>query len=340
MDPPRADCCSGPNEATKHVARAAYELLSSAGDVDPAHAPGSLLLQRVDDYRNGIQALIAELLAHGDGKAAQHAPYAPCVAAAAVTGTLNQPGSQTPSQGTHPLLPTPPPAARDGAVAHAGQQHAAPGRSTDPDAAALQTGAAPHPPPRHGSTPISSSPSCTPTTTANDITFPSASANASGAATTNASSSDMEDDPSAAAAAGATPAASQVAAAAAAAAAAGATAAASHVAAPPPPPADLDPSEWQVPPHCIPIHANVTTFDWPSLAAACQFDVIMMDPPWQLATANPTRGVALGYSQLSDDAIAVLPVTALQRDGGLLFVWVINAKYKFTLDLFDKWGYE
>lgn len=24
----------------------------------------------------------------------------------------------------------------------------------------------------------------------------------------------------------------------------------------------------------------------------------MMDPPWQLATANPTRGVALGYSQV------------------------------------------
>lgn len=28
---------------------------------------------------------------------------------------------------------------------------------------------------------------------------------------------------------------------------------------------DLDPSEWQVPPHCIPIHANVTTFDWSKL---------------------------------------------------------------------------
>ena len=53
---------------------------------------------------------------------------------------------------------------------------------------------------------------------------------------------------------------------------------------------DLDPSEWQVPPHCIPIHANVTTYDWSALIAATQFDVIMMDPPWQLATANPTRG--------------------------------------------------
>jgi mRNA (2'-O-methyladenosine-N6-)-methyltransferase len=62
---------------------------------------------------------------------------------------------------------------------------------------------------------------------------------------------------------------------------------------------ELDPSEWQVPPHCIPIHANVTTFDWSRLYGVTSFDVIMMDPPWQLATANPTRGVALGYSQLT-----------------------------------------
>ena len=25
------------------------------------------------------------------------------------------------------------------------------------------------------------------------------------------------------------------------------------------------------------------------------FDVITADPPWQLATANPTRGVAIAY---------------------------------------------
>jgi mRNA (2'-O-methyladenosine-N6-)-methyltransferase len=101
---------------------------------------------------------------------------------------------------------------------------------------------------------------------------------------------------------------------------------------------DLDPCEWEVPPHCIPIHANVTTFDWSRLASVTQFDVIMMDPPWQLATATPTRGVALGYSQLTDDDIANLPIPQLQSNG-YLFVWVINAKYKFTLDLFDKWGY-
>ena len=103
--------------------------------------------------------------------------------------------------------------------------------------------------------------------------------------------------------------------------------------------ADFDPCEWEVPPFCVPIHANVTTYDWSHLALQSQFDVIMMDPPWQLATANPTRGVALGYSQLSDQHIAALPVPRLQSNG-LLFVWVINAKYKWTLDLFDSWGYK
>jgi len=87
---------------------------------------------------------------------------------------------------------------------------------------------------------------------------------------------------------------------------------------------DVDPSEWQVPPHCIPVHANVTTYDWSRISSAAQFDVIMMDPPWQLATANPTRGVALGYSQLTDRDIQNLPIPHLQTDG-FLFIWVINA---------------
>ena len=103
---------------------------------------------------------------------------------------------------------------------------------------------------------------------------------------------------------------------------------------------DLDPSEWEVPSQCVPIHTNVTLYDWKKLYSVEQFDVIMMDPPWQLATHNPTRGVALGYSQLTDRHITSLPVNKLQRDGGFLFVWVINAKYKFTLDLFKEWGYE
>ena len=102
---------------------------------------------------------------------------------------------------------------------------------------------------------------------------------------------------------------------------------------------DIPESEWMVPPQCIPIHANVVTYDWSKLYENTDFDVIMMDPPWQLATANPTRGVSLGYSQLTDQSIADLPIPKLQKNG-FLFVWVINAKYQWTLEQFKKWGYE
>jgi mRNA m6A methyltransferase catalytic subunit len=126
----------------------------------------------------------------------------------------------------------------------------------------------------------------------------------------------------------------------------------------------IDPKEWMVPPqwyvcmfisfslcaiiiiiinllfmYSIPVHANVTTFDWKPMYEHTKFDVIMMDPPWQLATANPTRGVSLGYSQLTDQHIADLPIPQLQENG-FLFVWVINAKYQWCLNQFKKWGYE
>ena len=67
----------------------------------------------------------------------------------------------------------------------------------------------------------------------------------------------------------------------------------------------------------------------------------MMDPPWQLATAAPTRGVALGYSQLPDVLIRDLPIPSLHppSTGGLLFLWVINAKYAIALDMLQEWGY-
>ena len=88
----------------------------------------------------------------------------------------------------------------------------------------------------------------------------------------------------------------------------------------------------------MPLHADVLTFDWSALCCTAQFDVILMDPPWQLASANPSRGVALAYSQLADRQIAALPIPRLQSNG-LLFVWAINAKYQLCVDLFRQWGY-
>lgn len=49
--------------------------------------------------------------------------------------------------------------------------------------------------------------------------------------------------------------------------------------------------QFKPPTWCVPIRADVTDFDFTALADATQFDVIHMDPPWQLASATPTRGV-------------------------------------------------
>ncbi|KAI8846909.1 MT-A70-domain-containing protein [Chytridium lagenaria] len=92
------------------------------------------------------------------------------------------------------------------------------------------------------------------------------------------------------------------------------------------------------PPYSIPICANVLSFDFKTLGQTMQFDVIMMDPPWQLASHAPSRGVAIGYDQLPDSAIESLPLHLLQTDG-FIFVWVINAKYTKAFELFEKWGY-
>jgi mRNA (2'-O-methyladenosine-N6-)-methyltransferase len=51
---------------------------------------------------------------------------------------------------------------------------------------------------------------------------------------------------------------------------------------------------------------SVTDMAFEELAKAQQkhggrlFDVITCDPPWQLSSANPTRGVAIAYETLND----------------------------------------
>lgn len=136
----------------------------------------------------------------------------------------------------------------------------------------------------------------------------------------------------------------------------------------PPDPADeaesakLGGTTWQCPEHSVAIRADVRVFDFCRLgreqrrlgaasvrvagrvgerghAGGRLFDIIMMDPPWRLASANPTRGVSIRFPQLADDMIRSLPLNALQEDG-FLFLWVINAKYRLALELIDIWGYK
>lgn len=57
----------------------------------------------------------------------------------------------------------------------------------------------------------------------------------------------------------------------------------------------------------------------------------MMDPPWRLSSSQPSRGVAIQYQSLSDELIGEIPVEKLQKEG-FLFVWVINAKFQWTVN--------
>jgi mRNA (2'-O-methyladenosine-N6-)-methyltransferase len=65
-----------------------------------------------------------------------------------------------------------------------------------------------------------------------------------------------------------------------------------------------------------------------------------MDPPWQLASSNPTRGVTIGYSHLTDDDIFQIGLKHLQKNDGFLFIWVINAKLKETISQMKRLGYK
>jgi mRNA (2'-O-methyladenosine-N6-)-methyltransferase len=93
-----------------------------------------------------------------------------------------------------------------------------------------------------------------------------------------------------------------------------------------------------VPEGAVPIKCDVTTFDWNTFIEQVEFDVVVMDPPWKLATSNPTRGVAIGYDQLPDTAISDLPIPRISPNG-YIFLWVINAKYSTGIRLMQQWGY-
>lgn len=101
----------------------------------------------------------------------------------------------------------------------------------------------------------------------------------------------------------------------------------------------------EIPVGSRPIRADIRKFDFKSFIATEHsngdgyFDVILMDPPWQLAGQAPSRGVSLLYDQLHDKLIEDMEVEVLQKDG-LVFIWVINNKFVRALDMMEKWGYK
>lgn len=95
----------------------------------------------------------------------------------------------------------------------------------------------------------------------------------------------------------------------------------------------------------IPINADITKFNFEALSIKQKqltgklFDVILLDPPWQIGSKNPSRGVSISYKTLSDKILTNIPIYHLQDDG-FLFIWTINSKYKTCLDLMEYWGYK
>ncbi|KAK8900212.1 hypothetical protein M9Y10_002535 [Tritrichomonas musculus] len=89
----------------------------------------------------------------------------------------------------------------------------------------------------------------------------------------------------------------------------------------------------------IAIKANVLNFDWKGLGSQYQFDVILMDPPWRIQSSQMTRGVELGYEQLTDEEIMSMPLHLVQSNG-FLFMWVVASEYSNGLKMLENWGYQ
>jgi len=89
----------------------------------------------------------------------------------------------------------------------------------------------------------------------------------------------------------------------------------------------------------VSIKADVRTFDWERLGQICQFDVIVMDPPWKIQPTNSTRGVELGYEQMPQDEIAGMPIQLVQQNG-FLFMWVVASHMPIGVSILQRWGYK
>jgi mRNA m6A methyltransferase catalytic subunit len=76
-------------------------------------------------------------------------------------------------------------------------------------------------------------------------------------------------------------------------------------------------------------------FDLRRLGALKQFDVVIVDPAWQI---NYT---SLPYQTIEDEELTsgLQGVRHLQSKGGLIFLWVTGRTLDIGIDCLEQWGY-
>ena len=92
----------------------------------------------------------------------------------------------------------------------------------------------------------------------------------------------------------------------------------------------------EIPANSVPIQTDISRFDFNSLSDLCEqkegsnnFDVVVMDPPWNITSVMPSRGITLNYETMSDYEISQIQMNKVQTNG-VLFLWVVNAKRTFA----------
>ena len=63
------------------------------------------------------------------------------------------------------------------------------------------------------------------------------------------------------------------------------------------------------------------------------FNCVLVDPPWHVATSSPTRGTTISYSTLCDKDIGSIKLNLLGKNA-LFCIWAPVSKFQFVIE----WG--
>lgn len=77
-----------------------------------------------------------------------------------------------------------------------------------------------------------------------------------------------------------------------------------------------------------------------------KYKTVVIDPPWKITSTGPNskpcRGVIkrrLDYKTMTDSEIAGFPIDDFAAPACNLFVWSIQSRLPFTMDLIRRWGF-